>query len=300
MLHYVFQEKLQILFLYQTIHCIAALSKVMPMWFDCFEESCITYTGKLEDLEECPTCKEPQYFSMLRDNDRKWCACRKFCYLPLIPRLQNFFSNKSCIDKLSYQHEYKEDPNGISNVFDADHYKKLRKHHIVVDGEKLDHKYFSGKCNIAFTICLDVYLLYKHRWGGPSVTPILVQLYNLPPDIRTHLDRLLCIGVIPGLKGPKDLHSFLVPFDKECTQLARGVRKYVCVENCIFELHVYNMFPLGNIVAIEKYLNIKGHNSFYPCWSCNIAAVNNPNGKKTYYIPLKSRKKNWDLWDLPQ
>ncbi|KJA13855.1 hypothetical protein HYPSUDRAFT_151081, partial [Hypholoma sublateritium FD-334 SS-4] len=115
---------------------------------------------------------------------------------------------------------------------------------------------------------------------------ILLQLYNLPPEVRTHIGRLMCVGVIPGPRAPKDLASFLLPLDDECAKLAHGVSTYDCSEDCLFDLHAYNLYPLGDIIAIEKFLNTKGHNSFHPCRSCKIRAVNDPNGKKTYYVPL--------------
>ena len=61
------------------------------------------------------------------------------------------------------------------------------------------------------------------------------------------------------------------------------------------------MFPLGNIIAIEKLLNIKGHNGKCPCRSCEIKAINNPESPdKMYYIPLNHPKKvrGWKATEL--
>ncbi|KAJ7918063.1 hypothetical protein B0H13DRAFT_2321712 [Mycena leptocephala] len=53
-------------------------------------------------------------------------------------------------------------------------------------------------------------------------------------------------------------------------------------------LHIgYNIFEMGDIIAIEKSLNIKEHNSLSPCRSCEIKAVRNvTGGEKIYYVPL--------------
>jgi hypothetical protein len=191
-----------------------------------------------------------------------------------------------------YRHQYHPSQTAISDVFDAEHYLALCKRKVTVDGQELPHKYFSGKHDIAFSVCFDGYLLYKRRRGGPSATPILVQLYNLPPEIRTLISRTICLGVIPGPKGPKHVDTFLHPFEVECVELARGVRTFDCVAQTHFPLHAYNLFPHGDIIAIEKLLNIKGHNGKSPCRSCEIAAVNNPESReKTYYVPLSLPKK---------
>jgi hypothetical protein len=65
----------------------------------------------------------------------------------------------------------------------------------------------------------------------------------------------------------------LSPFEDECALLAKGVPTYHCVQEAVFALHAYNLFPHGDIVAIEKLLNIKGHNGFSPCRLCEIQGV---------------------------
>ncbi len=134
----------------------------------------LAYTGELAENVECPECGEPRY--MANGKPR-----RQFCYLPLIPRLQRFFQNENCVNDLYYRHNYEYKPYEISDVFDCMHYKDLQQSFVTVDGDSLDHRYFSDKRDIAFTTCLDSYLLYKRKRGGPAATPIMIQLYNLPP-----------------------------------------------------------------------------------------------------------------------
>ena len=161
-----------------------------------------------------------------------------------------------------------------------------------MDGKKLSHKYFSCRNDIAFLVCLDGYLLYKQRRGGPSATPIMTQIYNFPPEIRTLISRGFCLGVIPGPKGPKCIDTYLHPFEAECAELAMGVKTFDCVSQSHFLLHAYNLFPHGDIIAIEKLLNVKGHNGKCPCRSCKIKAINNSNSPdKTYYAPLSHPQK---------
>ncbi|KAJ7349247.1 hypothetical protein DFH08DRAFT_139464 [Mycena albidolilacea] len=71
-------------------------------------------------------------------------------------------------------------------------------------------------------------------------------------------------------------------------------------------LCAYNIFQMGDIVAIEKLLNIKGHNRFCPRCSCNIKGVRNITaGTTIYHVPLTlpmkdgEPKKSWDPFNLP-
>ena len=154
-------------------------------------------------------------------------------------------------------------PGVISDVFDSQHYWNLMETTVTVNGKKLAHKYFSSQNDIAFSVCLDGCLLYKQRCGGPSATPIMIQIYNLPPEIWTLISQTLCLGVIPGT--PKRPDTFLYPFETECVELAIGVKTFHCITQSHFPLHAYILFPHGDIVAIEKLLNIKGHNGKCPC-----------------------------------
>jgi hypothetical protein len=84
--------------------------------------------------------------------------------------------------------------------------------------------FFSDPRDIAFSLAIDGFLLFNRRRGGPSATPLLVKVFNLDPLIRSHLEHLICVGTIPGPKQPKDLGSFLVPFDNECALMACGIQ----------------------------------------------------------------------------
>ena len=291
-MRHAFRHRMKISSLYIISHRLAILSGIVPQWYDCCVNSCVAYIGDHEDFEQCPECSQPRWISGSHT------PRRMFCYIPLIPRLQNFFTNPQSHQEILYRHNYKSTGNSISDVFDGQHYKDLCNTWVTVDGSRLSHKFFSDKRDIAFSTCLDSYLLYKHRRSGPSAMPILIQILNLPPEIRSHLSHVICVGVIPGPKAPKQVRTFLYPLENECAKLARGIPTRDFVDNTTFDLHAYNIFTSGDIIAIEKFLNIKGHNGICPCpcRSCNMKAVNDQNdsGDKTYYIPLthpgKSRR----------
>lgn len=278
-MRYAFQKKLQISSLYVITQKLAIISGISPVYYDCCPKSCVAYTGQYKDHFECPVCGQPRYNA--RHQPR-----RIFCYIPLVPRLRKLFANPNTIEELSYRHKYKSKPRHISDVFDGEHYKSLKKTPVTIDDTPLGYYYFSGEDDIAFSVCLDSYLLYKRRRAGPSAMPIVVQIYNLPPDVRTHLSRLICLGVIPGPQAPKELQSFLFPFEEECVLLAKGVKTFHAIKQQLFLLRAYHVFPHGDMIAVEKLLNIKGHNGITPCRGCKIKAIRGLG--KTYYVPLTS------------
>jgi len=206
---------------------------------------------------------------------------------------------------MSCHQDFRANNSKICDIFDSAHYQRLLQHCVVLDGEKLPHRYFSDPRDVALALSTDSYLLNGQRRNGPCATPIILQNYNLPPKCRTRLNNLLCIGVIPGPQQPKDIGSFLCPLDDELAELARGVPTFDVTMKSVFDLHTYNLFKLRDIVAIEKFLKIKGHNGIYPCRSCKIKGVRGDG--RTYYVPIcpprdladADEHVEWDPHNLP-
>jgi hypothetical protein len=210
-------------------------------------------------------------------------------YLPLIPRLQAMFQSKEKIGFLSYRHQFEHEPGWIQDVFDGSHYRSLLHSKVVVDGVERPYHYFSGKDDIALALSVDGYLLFQRQRRGPSATPILGQIFNLPPQICCHFQELLSLGIIPGPRLPKDYASFMVPVDNELAELAYGVQTFNAIDRLLFDLHAYCIQKHGDIVAIERLLGLKGHSSFRPCRSCRMTGVRDITGRGTiYYIPLRT------------
>lgn len=283
---------------YIAMRRFAMLTEVGPVLYDCCINSCMCYTGKYKHDSSCRFCGEP------RKHHGK--PQRQFSYLPFIPRLQGWFQSRAKIETLLYRDKFEHTPGRKKDVFDCDHYQDLRHTKVVVDGHEQDYCYFNSQFDIAFSFCADGYLLFKRRRKGPTATPLMIQIYNLPPTIRTHIAQLVWLGVIPPPRAPKDLPSFLFPFDEECAQLAHGVRTFNAATGSHFPLRAYRLFTLGDMVSINAELGIKGHNGFSPCRSCKMKGVRNVTGGQTnYYIPLTQPAiegeplKSWDPADLP-
>lgn len=261
--------------------------------YDCCIQSCCIYVGDFKDLQECPHCGEPPYDGRTPRKPRQ-----TFLYIPVIPRLRGMFSNPELATTLQYRHTYdrvKRKVALIQDVFDCTHYRDLLTQKVVVDGQELEHRYFSEPEDIALGLAGDgIQVFRKVRRGNSTVTPLILINYNLPPTIRTRLENVLALGVIPGPLGPKDTNSFLRPFKEECDELARGVSIFNAATRRPSLLHAYTLFGLGDIPWITKVTCTKGHNAFSPCHTCEIQGVSNPAMPVTiYYVPLAHPHDDW-------
>ena len=67
-----------------------------------------------------------------------------------------------------------------------------------------------------------------------------------------------------------------------------------------FILHAHIITWTGDILALTKIMNIKGHNSYLGCRFCNIKEVYSEKHKHIYFHPQKkeSHKRNHAEWLL--
>ncbi|KAG1730498.1 uncharacterized protein EDB91DRAFT_1009217, partial [Suillus paluster] len=133
---------------------LATLSGIQLINYDCCINSCIAYTDDYSHHIQCPFCNESCYDA----GGRAW---QHFSYLPLIPRLQAFFQSPDMIQLLSYRQNYVGEPGIIRDVFDSEWYRTLCQTDVMVDDVKWQHKFFSGKHDIAFSLSVDGFLLFN-------------------------------------------------------------------------------------------------------------------------------------------
>ncbi|KAJ7728044.1 hypothetical protein B0H16DRAFT_1734811 [Mycena metata] len=250
------------------------LSGVKPVKYDCCIGSCMCYTGNYAALQRCPFCHEPRF-----DADNK--PRREYHYIPIIPRLVALYTNQKQSEVLQtyrvsekpnlpdqrwpshqgchaqyryflvtefrfFRHaEFVSEPDTVKDVFDGTHYKNLLRQLVTLYGKKVGH----------------------NSW------PIIVFLYNLPPEIRFQLENAMW-------------------------RAAQGVRAYDFYKDQVFSLHAYLILGFGDIPAIAKLLKMKGHNSQCPCRMCSIVGIQAPNNR--LYVPLsRPEGESYDPLNLP-
>lgn len=265
--------------LYKTQKRVAALSGVSPNTVDRCSKGCCCFTGKFRDLNACPYCSEPRFSS-------PGVPRKKFQFLSIKPLLEAMFRDKSVTKLMGYRHEYtmnQHNKNTIGDVFDGSIYKNLCNQNVVVDGQRLPHKYFSDRRDVALGLSLDGCTIFNRR--KHSAWPVILINFNLPPKIRTHLRWLLCYAVIPAPTMVKNLDSYLTPLYEELSQLSKGETTLDPWAEEFFWFHVYLILAFGDYPAISKLMHMKGHNGLCPCRFCEIRGLRPP-GVKVYYVPL--------------
>lgn len=184
-----------------------------------------------------------------------------------------------------HAHDHIHTPGSVNDVFDGLWYRQLRATNVVINNTEMPFPHFSHPRDIALGLSMDGFAPFQRRKS--TAWPLILFNYNLPPEIRFLKDYIICLGVVPGPKKPKDFDSFLWPFVEELLKLAAGVRAFDSLQAKLFILRAYLIIIAGDIPAVSMVMRIKGHNGYAPCRSCNITGVRVPQAKSTmHYVPL--------------
>ncbi|CAE6436081.1 unnamed protein product [Rhizoctonia solani] len=272
---------------------ILALCGLKPEVYDCCKNSCVCFAGPFADLDACPECNTPR-------KNAAGAPQKTFSYIPLIPQLRALYCSLQMCKAMRYRHDRPHNNTTIQDLFDSDRYCELLDTYVTVDGEQKPYKFFADWRDIALALSTDGMCPFKRRKN--SCWPLILVNLNLPPDERTHLENLICVGVIPGPKSPKNLGSFLWPLVDELLQLASGVTAVDVSTQKLFSLRAYLLSVFGDIPAITKLLEFVGHNGRYPCRFCLMSAVQGvtAGGGTHLYCPLhRNNAPFFDPLNLP-
>lgn len=208
---------------------------------------------------------------------------KRFCYLPIIPRLQAIAQSRTAAKLRQYRVQRQPTEGTISD--DSAHYDTLRGRKVVVDGETLTRYFFGDDRDMALGVSTDGFAPFRRR--SSTCWPLIVFDYSLPPEIRSHIENILSLGVIPGPHKPWYIDSFLWPFVEEMLELVRGVTAFCALTQTVFTLHAYVILVFGDMPAMSLVMRLKGHNGYSPCRMCKITGLRQPNGgNNTHYVPL--------------
>jgi hypothetical protein len=279
---------------------LQTFSNLVEERYDCCIDSCMAFTGPYKDLDKCKICDEPRY-----DNRGK--ARNIFRYLPLIPRLQVFFASDRIMDMLQYRQELGPYEGTMRDVFDSEHFRELLDTTVKVDGVEYPHKIGDSEWDIFVGFTFDGVSLWRglgsvKARASTTCWPSAVIIYSFNPILRTRLEHVFSLGVIPGPHSPKHVNSFLFPFYAEARLGSIGIPTFNRRIDRMFELHWYVVFNTLDMPALAKVDGGKGAGAIVPCQKCPIEGIRDTTKKKggTYYVPHQRPDEDgsWTDWIL--
>ncbi|KAG8961974.1 hypothetical protein FRC05_005650 [Tulasnella sp. 425] len=147
--------------------------------------------------------------------------------------------------------------------------------------------YFQDPRDVFLTSLTDGFQLFKR--SRHTAWPLLFLNNNLSPDCRFKLSSVICSGLIPGLRKPKDHDSFTYVFVEELNQAALGVSAYDAYADELFDLRIFAHLNCTDMSGVASaYTGGKHPGAKVPCHFCPIVGIRIQNTSNlSFYLPLK-------------
>lgn len=265
---------------------MADLTGIAPITYHCCRNSCICYVGAYANAQSCHHCSAPRF-------KPDGTPAKLFHYLPILPQIKALYAGGISAAQMRYRSEhhddYLEDEEGqeyISDIYDSALYRKLRDSFVTVNGRIFPYKYFQDPRDVYLTGMTDGFQLFKK--GRHTAWPLIFVNNNLPPALRYKTWNVICVGLIPGPRKPKEHDSFMYVVAEDLAKAAIGTRAYDAVDRCMFTLRVYGPLKCGDMPAVASaYSGGKHPGAEHPCRICPIQGIRIVDTNNlSYYLPI--------------
>lgn len=222
----------------QALSVIQSLLVPVKEYHSCIND-CILYRGSYKDLRQCPKCGESRF-----SGDGK-IPRKRFKYIPLGPRIRNYYSNAR-ISTLLQSHSNHTTSNIVHDIQQSTAWKKWYSRNGVFQGDPR---------GLALALCLDGTNPFSKEKNVYSMWPITVSFLNLPPIFRRLAGFLHLLGIVPGKSEPKRIDPYLDVFVDELQELNGAT---------LYDAHQKSTFQLAVSVMLHT-LDYPGQNKVFHC-----------------------------------
>lgn len=119
-------------------------------------------------------------------------------FIPPTNRLLSLYGNEALALEMRHRVDRKVNDNVLQDVFDGQHYRDLTEREVEWRGDVVEppKMYFANETDVALGFGTDgIAPLQK---GLDDFWPLLLTVYNLPPEIRYQKEFQICCGIMPG------------------------------------------------------------------------------------------------------
>ena len=234
-----------VLYVWHLLRCVADRIHVCP-------NECVTFTGPLADLNQCPRCHQSRFDSHGRPR-------RVFLYLPVLQQLRRLFASPDLAEWIRWAGEHKRTPNTVKDITESRGWQE----HAVNSGN------FNEIRNVALALSTDGFNPFKK--SSHSCWPIMLSVLNFPPHLRTRPDLMILAGFIPGPRAPQNINLYLGILTSEIVVYGEpGVYVFDSFKQEDFLLKFFLMQLVADFPAASKVLCMKGSGALHACHQCSV------------------------------
>ena len=170
------------------------------------------YWGEDSELENCKFCahrrfKPPRRGSRARVN----VPLKKMFYFPLTPRLQRLYASNATATHMRWHAEHPTEDGIMRHPSDSEAW-----HHF----DRIHWDFTAERRNVWLDLCTDGFQPFGQTGQQYSSWPVILTVYNLPPEMCMKDEYMFLTAIVPGPGSPKQrLDVFLQPLIAELNAL---------------------------------------------------------------------------------
>ena len=213
----------------------------------CVNDCCL-YTKENADAQVCPTCQ----YSRWKQNEQtkeilQGQPAKSLRYFPIIPRFQRMFRKEETAISLKWHSTNKRTDGKMRHPVDSEAWDAVY--------ERWPDFQLEPN-NLRLGLAADGINPYKNMSSTYSCWPIMLVVYNLPPELCMKDEFTFLSMLIPGPKQPgNDIDIYLEPLIDELLELWNGVYTYDISTKKFFNLRAMLLWTINDFPA---YGNLAG------------------------------------------
>jgi hypothetical protein len=227
--------------------------------------SCIAYTGKYKDFDECPfihyktgLCGQKRY----RNSPNGGTIPRAQAQiLPVMKTIKAMYANVETSKLLRHRDNcLKQALHLVGTALSEKKYSDYGSSQVHV----MHHNYmglFKDKHDIAFALSTDGAQLTMKKQSNTWI--LILTILNLPPTIRYKTENVIINFATPGPNSPGDIESFLYPLFQSMAEASEGIWMYDAIDSSVFISKAYITMALGDMLGSAKLNGMSGHTAIF-------------------------------------
>lgn len=244
----------------------------------CINDCCL-FRKEKEHMERCPKCDASRWKANSRTKKiNKGVPAKVLRYFPIVPRIQRMFLSAKIGEQLTWHSTHHSQDGMMRHPVDSIQW------HIV------DQKwpaFASEPRNLRFGLATDGFNPYKNLSSTHSIWPVILVIYNLPPNVCMSSENLMLSLLIPGPKQPgNDIDVYLEPLVDDLKELwNNGVEMYDAYKKVMFNLKAILLWTINDFPAYGNLAGLTTKGEF-ACPVCGPETCSKwlPLANKTVYM----------------
>ncbi|XP_021768950.1 uncharacterized protein LOC110733242 [Chenopodium quinoa] len=247
---------------------------------------CILYQKGYASLKSCPECEAPRY----KENN---VPAKVMWYFPIVPRFKLLFSIVEESKNLTWHEDGRKKDGLLRHPADSPQRIKINRDFPEFGAE---HR------NLRLALAADGMNPFSNQSSRHSTWPVILMIYNLPPELIMKRKYMMLTMLISGPKQPgNDIYVYLEPLIDDLKMMwEHGVEVYDAYCNEEFNLKALlfgtiNDFPAyGNLASYAT----KGYEAWPVCQNNTFSFYLNHSLKVVYpgnrkFLPVNHQYRRW-------